>query len=70
MQSKYEVGDIALTNFIKDASCRYMHYELKRGKNWRDNALFTSKAKINVFKKIEWSGPKGTSKVKKRFQKR
>ena len=37
----------------------------------RDNALFASKAKINVFWNFfEWSGPEGTSGVRKNFQKR
>ena len=44
-----------------------MHNELKRGKSpfWQDNALFVSKANINVFLRkksnIEWRVPeKGT----------
>ena len=35
-----------------------------------DNALFASKAKINVFRNFfEWSGPEGASRVKKKFPK-
>ena len=46
-----------------------LHNELKRGKSplLQDNALFSSKAKINVFEKFFSS--EGTSEVKKKFQK-
>ena len=49
-----------------------MYYELKQGKNCnlrRDNALFASKAKINVLKKIRVEGHQRGHGVKKKYQK-
>ena len=38
----------------------HSEYNVEKGPFWQDNALFASKAKINVFwKKFEWRVPKG-----------